>query len=101
MRPVDVPPLERDKFLAQFSGPVLEFMRERVTYPEQYGLDVCTLCRERPMAIFSTFFFHAADSLTLVLGSLCRGCAQMDAQAIALIAASDLDISGGHDATVM
>jgi hypothetical protein len=46
------PFLERAEWLKQFSEPTREFFRERVTHPERYGLEVCSRCRSRPMAVF-------------------------------------------------
>jgi hypothetical protein len=73
--------LERAEFLAQFSGPTQDFLRERVTFPERYGLDWCGCCLSRPMAAFGILNsgIPEADGLcTMFLYALCSACALGD-----------------------
>jgi hypothetical protein len=66
---------ERSEWLNQFSGSTQEFLRERVTHPERFGLDRCSLCRSRPLAVFGALNLWIGDADEMwVLYSLCHRC---------------------------
>ena len=72
--------LERAEWIKQFPETVRELLWDRVSRPEQYGLDVCSCCQSLPMAMFGFYpEFRAADGTRhMLLYSLCFVCHMTD-----------------------